>query len=153
MCQVHGYTRGVRFSTGYCSAIKKLSPPLEKWRSRTFVICHIRRSITSYFRLEWSFVSTRTRFSKIFEILEDGVDFRSLLRFLVPTLFGDLPDCRGHSRGFKRTRLWWSFALRDHKDDSGVRNSGIGNLSGRELGVKTVRTRIYMVSGKYVLPQ
>ena len=32
-----------------------------------------------------------TSISEIFETLEDGAGFKSLLRFLIPTLFDDLP--------------------------------------------------------------
>ena len=71
----------------------------------TFVIYRVRRSRTPYVRRETCFVGTRTRVSGGFEILEDGIDLRSLLRLLVPTLFGDLPDRWGHSWGSKWMRL------------------------------------------------
>ena len=58
----------------------------------------------------FKFVSAHTRLSKILEILEDDIDLRSLLRFLVPALFGNLPDRRGHSWGIKVKRFWWSFS-------------------------------------------
>jgi len=98
-------------------------------------------------------VAAPTNVSDILEILEDGVDLWSVPRFLIPALLGKLPDRWGHSRGLKRARLRRSLALRDHNDDSGVRNSGIGHLSGRELEAKTVRTRTDTLSGKYAPPQ
>jgi hypothetical protein len=44
---------------------------------------------------------TESRVSKILEIM-DCVHLRSLIRFLVLALFGDLLDCWGHSWGIKR---------------------------------------------------
>ena len=46
-----------------------------------------------------------TSVSNLPEVLEDEVDLWSLLFFIVPAFFGDLPDCGGHPRGVKATRL------------------------------------------------
>ena len=81
-------------------------------------------------------MGTTTSVSNSLEISEDEVDLWSLLRFLMPALLGDLPDCRSHSWGIKTTRFWWPFALRDHNGDVGIREFREGHLSGRELGTK-----------------
>ena len=39
------------------------------------------------------FLRELTSVENLLEILEDLIDFRSLLRFAVPTLLRDLPDC------------------------------------------------------------
>ena len=43
------------------------------------------------------FVGAYTNATNFPEIVENGVGLRSLLRFLTPTPFGDLPDRRGYS--------------------------------------------------------
>ena len=93
-------------------------------------------------------MSAHTRIDKPFEILEDDVDLRSLLRVLVSTLFGDLPDRRGHPWGFETARLLWAFALRDQSGDMGVREFGEGHLSGHKLGTKVIRTWTNHAFGK-----
>ena len=77
------------------------------------------------------------------EILEDGVGFWSLLRFLVPTLLGDPPDRLGHSWSLKGVGFRWSFALQDLNDDGVVQKSRIGLFPGRELEMKIIRTQTY----------
>lgn len=80
--------------------------------------------------------SVHTRVSKILEILEDGVELRSLLRLPVPTPFGDLPHRRGHSWGFKEMRFQWSPTCRDPTDDDVFIDPSIWHPSGRELEMK-----------------
>ena len=78
-------------------------------------------------------MTARTRVSKIFKILEDHVDLRSFIGFLVPALFSDLPDRRGYSWGIKLKRFWWASAPSDQNDDVVVHVFGEGHLSGRKL--------------------
>ena len=83
---------------------------------------------------------TRTRVRRILKILEDGVDLRSLLRFLAPAFFGNLPDRRGNSYGIKTGRFWWSFAPQNLPFDIGVFELRKGDFSCRELGTETIGT-------------
>ena len=83
-------------------------------------------------------VGAPTSVKDIFEILEDGLGFQSLLRFPVPALFGDLPDSRGNSRGFKTNWLRWSLPLRDHNCDVGVRMVRKRHLPSRKLEGETI---------------
>ena len=124
---------------GWWSAVENTSQPLEKRGLRTPVIYDDHGSMHPL-QTSTSFVSVHTRVSKIFEKPEDGVDLRSLLRFLLPALLRDLPDSRGHSWGIEGTRLGWSPAFRDHDYDIVVREFGKGHLSGHELETKTIRT-------------
>ena len=89
-----------------------------------------------------------TRVGEIFKTLEDDLGFRSLPRFLMPALFRDHPDCRGHSRGVETARFLWAFALLDQSGDTRVREFGEGHLSGRELGTKVIRTWTDRIFGK-----
>ena len=95
---------------------------------------------------------TRTRISKILEILEDGVGLRSLPRFLVPALFGDLPDRWGHSWGINAARFRRSFALRDRDHDLVVCKFGKGHPSGHKLEAGTIRASICHTFGKVDAP-
>jgi len=74
-----------------------------------------------------------TRVGEIFKVLEDGLGFRPLLRFLVPALFGDLPDCRGNPRGFEASRFRRSLPFRDHDRDIVVCIVRKRHLPGRNL--------------------
>jgi hypothetical protein len=85
-------------------------------------------------------VRTKTRVDKIFEMLDDDIDLRSLLRYLVPAFFGNLPDCRGHPWGIKVARFWWSLAPRNHHCDSQVRKFRKRHLSRHKLETETVGT-------------
>ena len=69
-----------------------------------------------------------------FEILEDDLSFRSLLRFIVPAPFGDLPDCRGYSGELKFSWFRWPLPLRDHDCDVVIGIFRKRHLSGRKLG-------------------
>jgi hypothetical protein len=93
-------------------------------------------------------VGAPTSISDILQRPEDCGDLRSLLRFLVPALFGDLPDRRGDPRGIKFARFRRPFALRDHNCDIGVRKPGKGHLPGDELETKIIRTWTYRTFGK-----
>ena len=89
-----------------------------------------------------------TSVSGVLQIPENCVDLRSLLRFLVPALFSNLPDRRGDSWGIKVARFWWSFALRDQNCDIGVRKFGKGHPSGNELEMRTIKTWTCRTFGK-----
>jgi len=79
-----------------------------------------------------------TGVGEIFKTLEDGFGFWSLLRFLVPALLGDLPDCWGNPRGFGTSWLWRSLPFRDHDRDTVVRAVRKRHLPGRNLEGKIV---------------
>ena len=68
-------------------------------------------------QLPWKREYAPTRISEFFKILEDDLGFRSLLRFLAPALFGDLPDRQGNSRSFEASWLLWSLPLRNQEED------------------------------------
>ena len=85
-------------------------------------------------------VRTKARVDKIFEMLDDDIDLRSLLRYLVPAFFGNLPDRRGHPWGVKVARFWWSLASGNHHCDSQVRKFRKGYLSRHELEMEAVGT-------------
>ena len=89
-----------------------------------------------------------TSVSDVLQIPKDCVNLWSLLRFLVPALFSDLPDRRGDSWGIKVARFWWSFALRDQNCDIGVRKFGKGHPSGNELETRTIGTWARRTPGK-----
>jgi len=74
-----------------------------------------------------------TRVGEIFKTREDGFGFWSLLRFLVPALFGDLPDCQGNPRGFEASRLRRSLPSQDHDVDILVRIVRKRDPPGRKL--------------------
>ena len=76
---------------------------------------------------------TPTRVKEGFKILEGGLDFQSLLRFLMPALSGDLPDSRGNSWGFEASWLRWSLPLRDHDGDVMIREVRERHLPSRKL--------------------
>jgi len=116
------------------SAVENISPPLEKRGLRVFAICDFRGSRLHSTRTY--FVGTHTRVNETCERLEDSVDSRSLSCLLMPTLVSYLPNCRGHSWGIKVTGLLWSFAFRDHDDDTVVRELGKGHLSCHKLETK-----------------
>ena len=82
------------------------------------------------------------------EILKDGFDLRSLPRSLAPAFFGNLPDRPGHPWGFKAARLRWSFALKNLNGDFWISPPWEGDLSGRELETKTIRTWTGRTFGK-----
>ena len=79
-----------------------------------------------------------TIFIDTLETLENGVGFQSLLRFLAPALFGDLPDTCGHSRSLEATRLRRSLSFRDHEGDIVVCMVWKRHMSGRKLQGKTI---------------
>ena len=79
-----------------------------------------------------------TIFIDTLETLENGVGFQSLLRFLAPALFGDLPDTCGHSGSFKAARLRRSLPFRDHEGDIVVRIVWKRHMSGRKLKGKMI---------------
>jgi len=78
-------------------------------------------------------MGTPTSVENSFETLEDSLGFRSLLRFLVPALSGDLPDFSGYSRGFKTAWFRWTLPLRNHDGNIVVRMFGKRHLPGRKL--------------------
>jgi len=132
------------------SIVENVSPPLEKRGLRMFSIYDGHRSKLPL-QTNTLVVSAHTRVSKmIFERLEDGVDFRSFLRFLMPTLLSNLPDRRGHPRGIKGTRSLWSLASCDHDDDIVVRELWKRYLSGRKLKTKAIRTQMYHTFVKWI---
>lgn len=90
-----------------------------------------------------------TCLNNVLEIPQDSFDFGSLLRFLVPALLCDLPDRRSHSRGFKVTRFWWPFILKEQNNDAVLRGFGEGHLSGHELETKTIGTWACHTFGKH----
>jgi hypothetical protein len=91
---------------------------------------------------------TRIRVRKILKTLEDDVDLQSLLRFLVPAFFGNLPDRRGNSYGIKAGRFWWSLAPQNLPFDIGVVEFGKGDFSCRELETETIGTGVNHNFGK-----
>lgn len=78
-------------------------------------------------------MSAHTGVSEGFEGLEDRCDLRSLARSLIPALLSHLPDCMGHSRSIKLTRLRWPFAFGDHDNDIMVCVLGKRHLSSNKL--------------------
>lgn len=94
-----------------------------------------------------------TSVKEIFETLENGVGFQSLLRFLVPTLFGDLPHSSGNSRSFEAAWLWRSLPLRNHDGDIVVRVFWKRHPPCRKLEGQMVSAWIYCTSTKYIPPR
>lgn len=82
---------------------------------------------------EVHFVGAPTRVSEIFKILEDVLGLRSLLRFLMPALFCDLPDQQGYSGGLEAAWLRWSLPPQDQGDNIMIHVFGKRHLPGRKL--------------------
>jgi len=78
-------------------------------------------------------VGALTGVSEVFKTLKDDLGFWSLLCFLVPALFGNLPDCRGNPRSFKASRLRRSLPLHNHDGDTVVRIFRKRHPPGRKL--------------------
>ena len=79
-----------------------------------------------------------TRVSGMFEPLEDDLGFRSLLRFLVPALFGNLPDRWSNSRGFEASWLRWSLLFPENDGNGDIIIVGKWHLPGRKLEGETI---------------
>ena len=83
-------------------------------------------------------VSICAKACKIFKSLEDDVSLWSLLWFLVPARFSDLPNVRGQPRSFKALGFLWPHPIRDLDHDAEVCESRKWSASCHQLKTKNI---------------